>query len=277
MRRRAYVLVPLLLAALFTAPAPAMADTATYYVALGDSLSRGYMPGAGDTDQGYADDLYATLKARDANLQLVKLGCSGETTTTMINGGRCTDRYPVGSSQLAAAVAFLSAHRGAVRYLTLDIGANDADNCAPHGSIDAVCVANGLTTIAGNLQTILDQLVAADGHQPVSIGMNYYDPFLADWLTGTQGQAVATASVGALVVVNSVESLLYALHGFSVADVFSAYRTAEFLPMQDTPPYGSIPPNVATICTLTYMCTVQNIHPTVTGYQVIADAFRAHV
>jgi lysophospholipase L1-like esterase len=277
MRRLGYVLAPLLLTALMAAPGPAAADAPTYYLALGDSLSRGYMPGLGDTDQGYADDLYATLQARDPNLQLVKLGCSGETTATMINGGHCTDRYPVGSSQLDAAVAFLTAHPGAVRYLTLDIGANDVDDCAPHGSIDAVCVVNGISTITANLETILDRLTAADGRLPVSIGMNYYDPFLADWLTGSQGQAVATASVAALVVINSIESLLYALHGFSTADVFTAYQTASFAPLQDTPPYGSIPPNVATICRLTYMCTLQNIHPTAQGYQVIADAFRARI
>jgi lysophospholipase L1-like esterase len=60
-----------------------------YYVALGDSLSRGYLPGSGDTDQGYVDYVYLRLHAKDPSLQLVKLGCNGETTATMINGGTC--------------------------------------------------------------------------------------------------------------------------------------------------------------------------------------------
>jgi lysophospholipase L1-like esterase len=277
MRLRALVLVSAVLAALFVAPATATADSPTYYVALGDSLSRGYMPGVGDTDQGYADDMYASLHATDPNLQLVKLGCSGETTTTMINGGRCTDRYPVGSSQLDAAVAFLTAHKGAVKYLTLDIGANDVDGCAPNGSIDTVCVAQGLTTITTNLQTILSRLTDADGRLPRSIGMTYYDPFLADWLTGTTGQVVATASVTALLAINSVEALEYTTYGFRIADVYTAYKSAVFLPFTNVPPYGSIPPNVATICQLTYMCTQQNIHPNVQGYQVIANVFLSRV
>jgi len=185
-----------LAAAAVTVPASAADDATThYYVALGDSLSRGYMPGVGDTDQGYADDLYTTLHARDASLQLVKLGCSGETTATMINGGKCTDRYPVGSSQLDVAEQFLRDHAGQVSYLTLDIGANDVDGCASGGSIDAVCVTQGIASITQNLTTILSGLTAADAHAPRSVGMAYYDPFLQAWLTGNTGKVVAVGSV----------------------------------------------------------------------------------
>src|SRR6202043_784082 len=98
-------------------PAPA-----TYYLALGDSLSQGVQPDAAgtsvETGQGYPDQLYAMLRPSQPTLRLVKLGCPGETTATMIHGGIC--RYPAGS-QLAAAVAFLTAHRGHVRLVTIDI------------------------------------------------------------------------------------------------------------------------------------------------------------
>jgi lysophospholipase L1-like esterase len=268
------LLVPALFAALLAAPGAADASTPTYYVSLGDSLAKGYMPGPGDTNQGYADDLYVQLHLTHPTLQLVKLGCSGETTGTMINGGHCAN-YPVGSSQLDAAVAFLKAHQNAVTYLTLDIGANDVDNCAPNGSIDLPCVANGVTTIVPNLQTILTALTAADGRKPRSVGMNYYDPFLAEWLTGSQGELVATASVGALAAVNSAEATEYQLYGFGVADVAAAYKTGRFAPLVTLAPYGKIPTNVATICKITYMCTQQNIHPTTAGYRVIANAFKA--
>jgi lysophospholipase L1-like esterase len=253
----------------------ATADTTHYYVALGDSLSRGYMPGPGDTDQGYADDLYASLHAKDPSLTLIKLGCSGETTTTMINGGRCTDRYPLGTSQLAVAEQFLRAHAGQVTHLTLDIGANDVDGCASGGSIDAVCVAQGTTTITTNLDKILDGLTAADAKLPLSAGMTYYDPFLASWLTGLQGQLVATASVSLLVAINSVESLEYVAHGFKVADVAATFHTLDFLTHRTVAPYGSLPRNVADICQFTFMCSLQNIHPTVQGYQLIANTFAA--
>src|SRR5581483_12142525 len=141
-------------------------------------------------------------------------------------------------------------------------------------SINAACIAAGEKTIAQNLNTILSALKAADkGGFAQKVGMAYYDPFLQYWLTGTTGQAVATASVTALAGINLTESSEYAAYGFKVADVFTQYKTAKFTPLVNTPPYGKIPTNVATICTWTYMCSVQNIHPNPTGYQQIANAF----
>ncbi|MGC1282560.1 MAG: SGNH/GDSL hydrolase family protein, partial [Streptosporangiaceae bacterium] len=79
-----------------------------YYLSLGDSLSVGVQPDAAGkslpTGQGYANQLYAALHAGDPGLRLVKLGCSGETTHTMIDGGICS--YPA-HSQLAEAIHFL--------------------------------------------------------------------------------------------------------------------------------------------------------------------------
>jgi lysophospholipase L1-like esterase len=251
------------------------ADPVHYYLALGDSLSVGYQPGPGDTNQGYTDDLFAALKAKDPSLVLVKLGCSGETTGTMINGGRCTDgRYPTGS-QLTEAEAFLAAHRADVKYLTIDIGANDVDGCASGGSIDPVCVTQGVVTIAANLNTIMSRLRTASGSLPKSAGMTYYDPFLQYYLGGLQGKVVAILSVDLLAAINTVETLLYQQHGFKVADVAGAYKTTNFLNQTTVPGYGQQPVNVATICRLTYMCSVQNIHPNPQGYQVIANAFLA--
>ncbi|HET6166399.1 MAG TPA: SGNH/GDSL hydrolase family protein [Marmoricola sp.] len=253
------------------------AVTPHYYVSLGDSLSRGYMPGAGDTNQGYADVLYARLKLSDPSLQLVKLGCSGETTTTMIEGGKCTDRYPVGTSQLDVAEQFLKDHHGQVTHLTIDIGANDVAGCAEGGSIDYTCVAQGTTTITANLQTILDGITAADGKLPKSIGMNYYDPFLASWLGGTSGQLVAAASVTLLVAINAIETLEYGEHGFRTADVATAFHTSDFGHKRFVAGYGTLPLNVAYICQYTYMCSQDNIHPTAQGYRIIANAFAARL
>ena len=103
----------------------------TYYLALGDSLSQGVQPDAAgasvETRYGYPDQVYAALHPSHPALELVKLGCPGETTSTMINGGICP--YP-GGSQLKAAVAFLHAHRDRVLLVTIDIGANDPEHCA---------------------------------------------------------------------------------------------------------------------------------------------------
>src|SRR6202023_4412714 len=72
------------------AVAPADAARARYYLSLGDSLAPGTQPDAAgltiNTDQGYADQLYAIEKAKISGLKLVKLGCGGESTTSFLNG-----------------------------------------------------------------------------------------------------------------------------------------------------------------------------------------------
>src|SRR5580700_8919792 len=134
---------------------------ATYYLALGDSLSQGVQPDAAgtsvETGQGYPDQLYAMLRPSQPTLQLVKLGCTGETTATMIHGGIC--RYP-GGSQLADAVMFLRAHRSHVKLVTLDIGANDPETCLDVSSAGqlAACAGRFIPAATANLETILTRL-----------------------------------------------------------------------------------------------------------------------
>jgi lysophospholipase L1-like esterase len=249
------------------------APAAGYYVALGDSLSQGYQPGLGNTDQGYVDDLYANLKTKDPSLKLAKLGCSGETTTTMINGGICT--YQGFSGQLAAAESFLRAHRGHVKYVTLDIGANDVDGCLTGGSINTSCVLKGVATVGLELPQITARLRLAAGGGPRFEGMTYYDPFLAVWLTGSSGQTAATESVLLGDGLNGLESTVYKASGFGVADVAGQFSTNDFGHQVTLPNGATVPLNVARICTWTYMCSQSNIHANPTGYGQIALAFES--
>src|SRR5262249_59354102 len=101
-RRFSRLMIPgLVLALLASATSPASAaPPSRYYLALGDSLSVGTQPnGSGvstPTNEGYADNLLTIYRAEIPELQLVKLGCIGETTTTMVQGGGlCT--YPLRS------------------------------------------------------------------------------------------------------------------------------------------------------------------------------------
>lgn len=251
-----------------------------YYVSLGDSLAAGYQPNVGhDTDVSYTDQLYAELKQHDPDLVHVRLGCSGETTETMIDGGIC--RYPGATSQLDAAVQFLRAHRGHVSYVTLDIGANDVDGCLKSGAIDLSCAMQGIATVAQQVPQITAALHRAGGSHPRYAAMNYYDPFLAVWLTGPAGQQAAQESAQLGVALNGAIAGGLKAGEFRLADVSTAFSTLDFTDQVTLPGFGQVPLNVARICTWTWMCTqYQDIHATPTGHAVIAgvfqDLFRHH-
>jgi lysophospholipase L1-like esterase len=251
---------------------------ATYYLALGDSLSRGVQPDAAgtsvETPQGYPDLVYAQLSRSHPALRLVQLGCPGETTETMMHGGIC--RYP-GGSQLAAAVAFLHAHHGHVLLVTIDIGANDPEACGKEPDLAklASCIGR-IPGTATRLAAILGSLRAAAGPGVRIVGMNYYLPALAQWRDGTLGHAVAVVGERLAVAYNDLLDQVYAQAGDSVADVFGAFDTTDFGDPVTVTGIGSLPRNVARICEWTWECTPPprgpNQHPNQAGYRVIAGA-----
>jgi len=263
-----------------------------FYVSLGTSLSVGIQPDASGanqlTDDGYADQLFDIIKPlfdiiepETRELQLLKLGCPGETTTTMMDGGICT--YPEGS-QLAAAVAFLNAQKDKIELITIDIGANDLleAGCLVGTAIDFDCINDVSMQISIDLPVILSALRdAADPGTPI-VAMNYYNPFLAFWLIGIEGQVLAIESASAVSILNNDMGLTYAAFEIPVADVASAFQSDDFVtlvPLPLPPPNDVVPVNVSVICLLTYMCEPDpvgpNIHANPTGYGVIAATFAA--
>ena len=300
--RKAFGVAAVALALTAATAVPAMADQQPashhdhgqeYYLALGDSLSVGVQPNAQGTDvltdQGYADQLYRVLRFADPGLRLVKLGCPGETSGTLVNGGICgyagDRRYSLtadSGTQLAAAVAFLHAHRGRVPLITLDIGANDLNPCLALGSIAAIsaCLSSEsvFATIGQNLAVTLAQLRAADPGAAI-VGMTYYDPELAEWLTGPAGQAFAQGSIALATALNQVLTAVYQQAGVPVADVFTAFRTTDITHTVILPVIGKVPVNVALICLWTWECAPAprgpNEHANAFGYGVIARAFLA--
>jgi lysophospholipase L1-like esterase len=250
-----------------------------YYLALGDSLSRGVQPDAAGqnhpTDQGYPDDLAKVGRLVLPQLQLVNLGCeTEETTASMLTGGRCT--YANGT-QLDEATAFLQAHRGSTVLVTIDIGANDLIRCIDRatGAIDEGCVGTAFAQATANLATILAQLRAAAGPRVPIVGMNYYNPFLAAWLQGPAGQLLARQSTDVLVDYNVALEGVYRAAGMPVADVQDAFSTTDFDTLVTLPDVGEVPVNVARICQWTWMCAPPgpNIHARPEGYWVMAGAF----
>ena len=262
-----------------------------YYLSLGDSLSVGDQPNAQGvtlpTDQGYANQLYAMLRPFDRDLVLAKLGCPGETTATMINGGICgyagDQRFSLTAdtgNQLDAALAFLRAHRGHVPLITIDIGANDLNPCVALTSISAVaaCATPAIQTAGQNTAAILMRLRAADPSATI-VGMTYYVPELADWLTGPSGEAFAEGSIPLGEDLNAALTSAFTQSHARVADVFTAFDSADITGLVNLPGFGSVPKDVALICQLTWECAAPpvgpNEHANAAGYAVIARTFFA--
>lgn len=272
-------LVLTLLVATFSAALAAPGASGTharvYYVSLGTSLAAGIQPDLDGVNQrtheGYTDQLHAILLADTPKLRHKKLGCPGETSLTMIVGGICT--YPHGS-QLDEAVSFLRAHHQFVALVTIDLGANDLLPCAD-GGIDQACVFNAFANLGVKLPYILAAIREAAGPDVPIVAMNYYNPFLAAWLQGPEGQVLAMASSALLTAFNGLLAGIYGASLIPVANVAGAFQSDDFTPV----PGLGIPINVVVICQLTYMCVPPpqgpNIHPNASGYGVIAEAFTA--
>jgi lysophospholipase L1-like esterase len=249
---------------------------ASYYVALGDSLAAGYQPDPTiGRDQGYVARVHRAL---GHGTKLQNFGCDGATTTTLLSGGGgCT--YGTASSQLVAAERFLRRNRHQIRVVTIDIGGNDVNRCAAGGTIDQACTLTALGTLSTNLGQIVSRLRAAAPRARI-VGMTYYNPYLAGWLRGPAGQAVVQQSLPLSVLLNQILTGVYTAGEVRVADVAAAFASTDLTTTAELPGVGTVPLAVARICTWTWMCVpgrTPDIHPTSSGYQVIADAYLAQI
>ncbi|WP_404389390.1 GDSL-type esterase/lipase family protein [Humibacillus xanthopallidus] len=252
-----------------------------WYLALGDSLAAGYLHGTGDhrTD-GYVGPTLAAVQDRTPKTKLVNLACSGETTTSMITGGRCD--YEEGS-QLAAAVEFLRAHSRTTRLVTIDIGGNDVATCG-FVLLPTSCTDPALDTLRTNLPVILDALREAAGPHVQIIVLDYYDPFLVYWLRlGPDAPLFRLAALSSVTLltgpggVNDTIAAAAAGADAEVANIEGAFSTTAFTPTLPFPEHGDVPLNVIRICQWTTMCSNLDFHPNPEGYAVIARAVIARL
>lgn len=261
-----------LAAAALGAPTGPSAPPPRYYLALGDSLAAGVQPDAHGryhgTTQGYADDLTVALRRHAPHVELVNLGRGGENAFSLIHG-----KPKAGTPQLARAEAFLGAHRGDPTLLTIDIGANDVEDCHANLEFDRGCAAAGVRSIRKNVPLIVQRLRAAAGPGLRIIGVNYYNGYLGQYIYGVHGRAVARRSIAVEQQLNAELGRAYARMGVRVADVERAFSTDAFERPTTTRAGGRVPVAVERVCRWTYVCTpVRDDHANPAGYRVIAKA-----
>jgi hypothetical protein len=264
--------------------APAGADSApTFYLAVGASASVGYQPALGwphghSTERGYANDLAAIEASRGLALELDQVGCPGETTGDALDGGdRC---YQPPTTQVSTATAFLRSHQNDSGLVTIDLGFNNVLPCLVGRVVDWSCVDSQLAVVTQQLGTIVGDLRAAAGPDVRFVGINHYDPFVADPLVRHTSPVFASQSVRVIERLDASMGAVYRGAGFAVADVAAAFKTGDTATVGSSA-FGAIPAEAAQVCQLTWMCQRPplgpNLHPNDAGYLAMARAIASVV
>jgi len=199
------------------------------YLALGDSVSFGFITQAGfeygnpENFVGFPEYVGAELRLDPANAS-----CPGETTASFFsatgaeNGCRpFRTSFPLHvaytGTQLGFATTFLTAHPN-TRLVTIELGANDGFLLEKSCAGNAACIAAGLpgvlASISSNMDTILRDLRAAGFHGVLMV-VNYYSLDYSD-ATGT----ALTVALNAAVTSHAQTD------GAVVADAFTAFEQA---------------------------------------------------
>ncbi len=246
-------------------PSPASTSSGVY-LALGDSLAAGYQPGGTELRETAYPALTATRLSRSGvDLTVENLGCSGETTGTLENGGKCD--FAAGS-QLAQAEDYLAEHPGEVRLVSIDIGGNDLLRCATRQlTVDQACVDKGVRTVSQNLPGVLERLRKAAGKDVPVLVIGYYNPWLAAGYLG-EGQDQLKAAASAFTRLDTAIEKSADTAGATYVSLDKAFALDDETPTT----FGgrTVPRNVAQVCSLTYTCTAADIHLTDEGAATVA-------
>jgi lysophospholipase L1-like esterase len=264
----AAVVTALLLCGL--AASPARAGEPVYYLSLGDSLAASFQP-RGPQDEGFSEQLLDIEQGHFPGLQLMKLGCGGETSQAMLAGGSfCPYQH---GSQVADALAFIADHPGQIAFVTIVVGSNDLGVCQLHDlRYDEACLPRVLDRVDGNVRLIVELLRAATGQGVPIVGAAYQDPWIGLWLAGPRGQRIALANHQVFATLDDVLREAYSDNVSPVADFWAAFHADDFTPVRARP-FGLVPTNVALSCAWTWSCRFGDVHPNTTGYGVLAEAF----
>ena len=164
-------------------------------LALGDSLTFGFQeskflanPDPTNFATGFVDDFVDRLSATPAgrDVRVVNFGCPGETTSSFLAGPCAYHAFGFSlhdnftGSQMAAAEAFLAAHRGHVGPILISLGANDILAAVTVcGGVNPQCLnaqlPGILAAVAANYETVLARLRAAAPDAEI-IAVALYNP-----------------------------------------------------------------------------------------------------
>jgi len=246
---------------------PAVSPPRSYYLALGDSVAYGAQPAKMSAklppsgfNTGYVDVFAARLRTIAPKIQVVNYSCPGESTKTFVAGG-CSGRRDVKGlhnsfkgAQLDAALAFLRAHPGQVSPITLTLWGNDFVEIADACKGDLACVQarapRAFARLGSRLASIVKQLRAA-APDAVIILTDAWN-FIVDDLQHTDP------------LIRSVDATVARSAAAGEA------RFAKLFPVFN--PQGNIAHEKARVCTLTFICSKDDVHPTNAGYRAIAAA-----
>lgn len=245
-----------------------------YYVSLGDSLAMGYQPGRAENPRGgyNAPVLKALRTGAWPNTDQRSLGCSGETSTTFLTGGKCST-YAKGN-QMAQAESFLKG-RSNVRLITVSLGGNDVTKCLKDSGIDQQCILDSTQKLQQNFSEIARRLRAAAPTAQIVL-LDYYDVFLGEYVKGAAGQETAKLSLVLAHLLGGVVAYTAWEGGADVAKISTAFHSDSWRPWKSQR-NGTVPRNVAAVCDWTYYCSRQDIHPNEAGYARMGTAIVAEL
>jgi lysophospholipase L1-like esterase len=270
-----------------TAPAASAASGtkfSAFYLDLGASTSLGFQPtgianhNGRRTNTGYANDLLEVETIKGVSLTLTQLGCPGETVETILGPNPINHCYQAPQTQMTQAVKFLKARKSEAGLVTIDLGFNDIRNCLSVTPVNETCVYNAVTAVQTDMPKVVKKLKAAAGPHVRFVGLEFENPFLADYLLGASGSANATASMVAMDRLNTALAKAFTNAGVAVANVPAIFQSDNSTRVT-IPNVGVIPENVYEACQLTWMCYGTPFgpddHPNDAGYSLIAQAIAA--
>ena len=223
---RPRILFHFLVLATLTTSLSAQGASRPRYLALGDSVTFGFINNAGFEYVNAANFIgFPTYAGLGVNMNVVNAACPGETTASFLSSSGidngCREFRTLGaqlhvsysSTQLDFALVFLKSHPQ-TRLVTVGLGGNDVLLLSAACSGDLTCIQAGLATVTANLETILSDL-RATGFTGTMIVVNYYSIDYSDPL-----------QTGIITLLNKALEVASAQQGAAIADVFSAFQSA---------------------------------------------------